>query len=309
MKILLTGSSGLVGSAIKRNLVQNGVYEVIAPSSKELDLLQSELTSEYIRRNKPDLIIAAAALVGGINANLVRPMDFLIRNLEMQSNLIGSATLHGIRRLIFISSSCVYQKSQKPLVEEDFLMGPPDENTRAYGIAKIAGMELIRVARLASNVNFTSIIPCNLYGPHDNFNTERSHVIPALLRKFHDAKVTNSPAVEVWGSPEVRREFMHSYDLANAVKELINTEEWQWAYNSGTGIPTSIGELASTIAEIVGYRGTIFFNNRKPRGIEAKLLDSSRLRLTGWNPVISLRNGLLDTYRWMLSNLSTLRDI
>ena len=301
MTILVAGKTGLVGSAILRGLNKAG-KTAVGINSKDLDLLDRKKTFEYIQELKPSLIIDAAARVGGIGANSNFPVDFLSKNLQIQCNLMDAAHVAKVEKFVFLGSSCIYPKfATQPLNEKSLLTGELEESNSAYAIAKIAGIELIKSYRKQFGHNWISLMPTNLYGPYDNFDLENSHVLPALIRKFIDAKNTKSETVTLWGSGTPLRDFMHVDDLSEAVifcSEKFNENEH---INIGSGQEISINNLAVLISNIVGFTGKIEWDKSRLDGTPRKVLDVSKLEAYGWTPKISLENGIRDTVNWYQS--------
>ena len=301
MTILVAGKTGLVGSAILRGLNKAG-KTAVGINSKDLDLLDRKKTFEYIQDLKPSLIIDAAARVGGIGANSNFPVDFLSENLQIQCNLMDAAHVAKVEKFVFLGSSCIYPKfATQPLNEKSLLTGELEESNSAYAIAKIAGIELIKSYRKQFGHNWISLMPTNLYGPYDNFDLENSHVLPALIRKFIDAKNTKSETVTLWGSGTPLRDFMHVDDLSEAVifcSEKFNENEH---INIGSGQEISINNLAVLISNIVGFTGKIEWDKSRLDGTPRKVLDISKLEAYGWTPKISLENGIRDTVNWYQS--------
>jgi len=298
-KIYVAGHTGLVGSAIYRKLKSEGYTNIITKTHKELDLTNQAKTQEFFENEKPEYVFLAAAKVGGIQANNTYPADFAYVNLMIESNVIKASYDYGVKKLLLLGSSCIYPKlSSQPIKEEYLLTGPLEPTNEAYAIAKIAGLKMCQYFYRQYGTNFISVMPTNLYGPNDNFDLETSHVLPALIRKFHEAKINNSPYVEVWGTGTPKREFLHVDDLADAVIYLMNNYDENEPINIGTGEDISINELAELIKEIVGYEGEIRFDTTKPDGTPRKLLDVSRLHSTGWKHKIDLREGIKQTYEW-----------
>ncbi len=300
----------MVGSAIVRELKQKGYYRILTRTHAELDLTDQAAVGQFFQIEKPDQVYLAAAKVGGIYANNSYPANFIYDNLMIQNNVIHQAFLHGVRKLLFLGSSCIYPKNApQPMTEEVLLTGKLEPTNEAYAIAKIAGIKMCesynRQYRDSHKVDYRSLMPTNLYGPGDNYHPENSHVIPALIRRFHEAKLANSSFVSIWGSGRPSREFLHVDDLACAsifVMNLLSSQydllikPMQSHLNVGFGSDVTIRELAKMIAEVVEYRGNIIFDTSKPDGTEKKLLDSSRLRSLGWSPSIQLQEGLMKTY-------------
>ena len=298
-KIYVAGHRGLVGSAIMRKLQQEGYTNIITKTHKELDLTNQAQTQEFFKKEKPEYVFLAAAKVGGIHANNTYPADFAYINIMIESNVIKASYDYGVKKLLFLGSSCIYPKlCPQPIKEEYLLTGPLEKTNEAYAIAKIAGLKMCQYFNRQYGTNYISVMPTNLYGPNDNFDLETSHVLPALIRKFHEAKINNKPYVEVWGTGTPRREFLHVDDLADAVIYLMNNYDENEPLNIGTGKDITIKELAELIKEIVGYEGEIKFDTTKPDGTPRKLLDVSRLHATGWKHKIELREGIKQTYEW-----------
>ncbi len=297
-KIWVAGGSGMAGSAIVRKLMERGYSNIIGLRSRELDLRRQQETEAYIVQESPDCVILAAARVGGIQANMNSPVEFLYDNLAIQNHVIYSAAKHGVRRLIFLASSCVYPRlSPQPMREEYLLDGKPEPTNEGYALAKIAGLKLCEFINQQYGYAYISVMPCNLYGPGDNFDPIRSHVVPALIRKVHEAKITNAQHITLWGTGKARREVMYSDDLADACVFLLeNAYSDSQFLNVGTGIDMTIQELAEIIMDVVGYRGELRFDSSKPDGMPRKVLDVSRINALGWQAKTSLRLGLEKTY-------------
>ncbi|MCH1505870.1 MAG: GDP-L-fucose synthase [Verrucomicrobiales bacterium] len=295
--ILLTGGRGMVGRALTRALRKAGNQSILSPTRAELDLCNQAAVESYIGEACPDIIIIAAAKVGGIYANSTYPADFLYDNLAIAANTIHAAHKAGVKRLLFLGSSCIYpREAPQPIPEDSLLSGPLEQTNEPYAVAKIAGLKLCQAYREQYGVLYHSAMPTNLYGPGDNYHPENSHVIPGLIRRFHEAKENGAPEVEVWGTGKVLREFLHVEDLAAAclhVLSLADPPDW---INIGSGIDQSIGDLAQAVKEAVGYEGKLTFDTSKPDGTPRKLLDSTRIQDSGWNPAISLQDGLKTTY-------------
>ena len=301
-RVFVAGHSGLVGSAVCRRLEANGVEPVIM-SRAELDLTDQRAVSDWFGSSAIDEVYLAAAHVGGIHANDTYPADFIRNNLTIQSNVIHSAWTHGVRKLLFLGSSCIYPKdAPQPMREESLLTGPLEPTNQWYAVAKIAGIKMCQAYRKQYGFDAISVMPTNLYGPGDNFDLENSHVLPALLRKFHEAKLSGSDSVEVWGSGSPRREFLHVDDLADACVFLMRDYSSPEIVNVGWGKDISIAELAQLIAGVVGFEGRLEFDNSKPDGTLRKLLDTSRLTSLGWQPTIALCDGIAETYYWYRLN-------
>jgi GDP-L-fucose synthase len=298
-KIYLAGHAGMAGSAIYRKLKNEGYTNIVTRTHKELDLTNQQQTQDFFQKERPEYVILAAAKVGGIKAHMTYPADFAYINIMIESNVIKASYNCGVKRLLFLGSSCIYPRlCPQPIKEEYLLTGPLEPTNEAYAIAKIAGLKMCQYFNSQYGTNFISVTLSNLYGPNDNFDLETSSVLPALLRKFHEAKTNKQPYVEVWGTGNQRREFLHVDDLADAVLHLMNNYKENEPMNVGTGEDISIKELAELIKEIVGYEGEIRFDTTKPDGILRRLLDVSRLHSTGWKHKIDLREGIQNTYEW-----------
>jgi GDP-L-fucose synthase len=296
-KIFVAGHRGMVGSAIVRKLQAEGYSNIVLRTSKELDLRNQTAVENFFASEKPEYVFLAAAKVGGIMANNTYRADFLYENLMIESNVIHQSYVHKVKKLLFLGSSCIYPKlAPQPLKEEHLLSGYLEETNEPYAIAKIAGIKLCESYRRQYGCNFISAMPTNLYGPNDNYDLEKSHVIPALIRKFHEAKVNNSPSVEVWGSGKPLREFMHVDDLADACLFLMDKYNEEGFINIGTGEEVSIAELAKIVKNVVNVSSEIEFNASKPDGTPRKLMDSTRLNNSGWRSKISLKEGLKQVY-------------
>ncbi|WP_298827215.1 GDP-L-fucose synthase [uncultured Planococcus sp.] len=303
-KIYVAGHRGLVGSAIMRNLQENGYTNLVFRTSKELDLTMRNQVDAFFEEEQPDYVFLAAAKVGGIVANNDYPADFIRDNLMIQTNVIDAAHQHNVKKLLFLGSTCIYPKlAAQPMREDSLLTGELEPTNEAYAIAKIAGIKMCQAYNRQHGTNFISIMPTNLYGPHDNFDLNSSHVLPALIRKFHEAKLNNAPTVEVWGTGTPRREFLYSDDLADAAIYLMNTYSGNDLVNIGMGRDISIKELAEKIGKTIGYDGEIVFNTSKPDGAPRKLVDVSRLKSLGWEAKIPLDEGLEMAYQWFLENI------
>jgi GDP-L-fucose synthase len=301
--IFLAGHRGMVGSAIHRKLRELGIEGVITRTRAELDLRDQAAVDAFFDAERPRVVILAAALVGGILANAERPADFLLDNLQIATNVIHASHRSGVRKLLNLGSSCIYPKhAPQPMREEHLLTGPLEPTNRAYAIAKIAAIELCDAYRAQHGDDFVSAMPTNLYGPNDNFDLRSSHVLPALLRKTHEAKARGEDAVEVWGSGRPRREFLHVDDLAEASVFLLENVSEPGPINVGTGRDLTIRELAETIADVVGFEGALRFDPSKPDGTPRKLMDVRRLASLGWSARIGLREGIEATYGWYLAN-------
>lgn len=300
-KIYVAGHRGLVGSAIVRNLEERGYTNIIYRTHKELDLTRQVEVEKFFEEEKPEYVFLAAAKVGGIHANNTRPAEFIYDNLMIESNIIHSAYKFGIKKLLFLGSSCIYPKfANQPIKEEYLLTGELEPTNEAYAIAKITGIELCKFYRRQYGCDFISAMPTNLYGINDNFDLETSHVLPALIRKVHEAKINNQEEVVMWGTGKPLREFMYVDDLADALVHLMLNYSDEIHVNMGTGKDLSIGELAQIVKEVVGYEGKIVNDLTKPDGTPRKLLDVSRLEATGWRYKIELREGIEKVYKWYL---------
>jgi len=304
-RIFVAGHGGLVGSAIVRQLKKSGYLNLILTTHAELDLRNQAAVSRFFARQRPEFVFLAAAKVGGILANSTRPAEFLYDNLAIQSNVIHAAWQHGTRKLVFLGSSCIYpQLAPQPIKEEYLLTGPLEPTNEAYAIAKIAGLKLAAAYREQYGFPAVSLMPTNLYGPGDNFDLEKSHVLPALIRRFHEAKIANAPSVTLWGTGTPRREFLHVDDLAAAACFVMENYEGG-PVNVGVGQDLTIVELARKVARIVGYEGAIRFDPSRPDGTPRKLLDVSRIHALGWRARISFDEGIAATYEWYCANADT----
>ena len=297
-KIYIAGHRGMVGSAIHRRLQKEGFSNFVLRTSKELDLRNQQAVADYFAAEKPDYVFLAAAKVGGIVANNTYRADFLYDNLMIQSNIIHQAYVNGVTKLLFLGSSCIYPKlAPQPLKEEYLLTGPLESTNEPYAIAKIAGIKMCDAYRNQYGCNFISVMPTNLYGPNDNYDLANSHVLPALIRKFHEAKERGDSEVVVWGSGNPKREFLHADDLADACVFLMETYNEPGLINIGTGKDISIKELAELVKAITGFEGQIVFDASKPDGTPRKLMDVSKLTAKGWTASISLQEGIAQTYQ------------
>lgn len=302
-KIYLAGHRGLVGSAIHRKLKKEGYTNIITKTHKELDLTNQKETREFFEKEKPEYVFLAAAKVGGIYANDTYPADFIYINQMIQNNVIKASYDNKVKKLLFLGSSCIYPKmSPQPIKEEYLLTGELEKTNEAYAIAKISGLKMTEFFNKQYGTNYISVMPTNLYGPNDNFDLKTSHVLPALIRKIHEAKENNSEYVEIWGTGKPMREFLHVDDLADAVVYLMNNYNENKPINIGTGKDITIKELAELIKDVVGYQGELKFDTSKPDGTPRKLLDVSRLYNAGWKHKISLREGIENTYEWFKEN-------
>ena len=296
-KIYIAGHNGMVGSSIVRVLEKNGYSNLLEIDRSELDLMNQKEVKDFLKNEKPDLVIIAAAKVGGILANNQYKAEFLHDNLQIQNNLIDGAHLADVDDLVFLGSSCIYPKfCQQPIKEEFLLTGELEPTNEPYAIAKIAGLKMCQFYKEQYSRNYFSVMPCNLYGSNDNYDLENSHVLPALLRKIHEAKLNDSEKVEIWGTGNPRREFLHVDDLAKAVLFLIENKFQGNLINIGSGTDLTIKELANLIIDIIGFSGFLDFDSSKPDGTPKKLLDVSKIKSMGWSPEICLEDGLKNTY-------------
>ncbi|OPA80466.1 GDP-fucose synthetase [Paenibacillus selenitireducens] len=301
--IYVAGHKGLVGSAILRALQKQGYKNLVVRTSSELDLRNKEQVDQFFERNQIDYVFLAAAKVGGIVANNVYPADFIRDNLMIQTHVIDAAYRHGIKKLLFLGSTCIYPKfAEQPLKEEYLLTGALEPTNEAYAVAKIAGITMCQSYNRQYGTKYISVMPTNLYGENDNFDLHTSHVLPALIRKFHEAKISSTPYVEVWGTGTPRREFLYADDLADACLFLMHSYEGNEIVNVGVGDDITIGELAYKIKDVVGYTGQIQFDTSKPDGTPRKLVDVTKLHGLGWRAETSLDVGLTKAYQWFLSN-------
>jgi GDP-L-fucose synthase len=306
-RIWVAGHTGMVGSATARRLASEKCEILTVPHSV-LDLRDQAGVFDWMRRERPDVVVVAAATVGGIYANSTRPADFIYDNLAIETNIIHAAFREAVEKLLFLGSACIYPRdAAQPMREEALLTGPLEPTNEWYAIAKIAGIKLCQAYRRQHGRDFISAQPNNLYGPGDNFDLEGSHVIPALIRKAHDAKTTGAKSFEIWGSGRPKREFLHVDDLADALVHLLKHFSHEVPLNIGTGEELTIAELAHTVAEVVGFSGELTFDGSKPDGSPRKLLDDRRMKALGWRASISLRDGLSSTYRWFLEHESVRR--
>lgn len=303
-KIYVAGHGGLVGSAILGRLQADGFTNLLTRTSRELDLTRQADVEAFFEGERPEYIFLAAARVGGIMANDACPAEFIRDNLMIQANVIHSAYLTGVRKLLFLGSSCIYPKfAPQPMKEEYLLDGKLEPTNEPYAVAKIAGIKMCQAYGRQYGANFISVMPTNLYGPNDNFDLETSHVLPALIRRFHEAKAGGRRAVAIWGTGKPRREFLHVDDLAEACVFLMKKYDNPDIINIGAGEDITIGDLAALVRDVVGYEGDILYDGSRPDGTPRKLLDVSRLRNLGWKPKIGLREGIAMTYEWFLQNV------
>lgn len=307
-RIFVAGHNGLAGSAILRRLQAEGFNNLVLRSRQELDLIDQAAVERFFELEKPEYVFLAAAKVGGIHANSIYPAEFLRDNLVVQTNVIHSAWKHGTVKLAFLGSSCIYPKhAAQPMAETELLTGPLESTNEWYAIAKIAGIKQCQAYRRQYGFNAISLMPTNLYGPGDNFHLENSHVLPALIRKFHEARIAGSPEVVMWGTGTPKREFLHVDDLADAVVFLMQNYDSEDIVNIGVGEDVSISELAHIVADVVGYSGRIVNDLTKPDGTPRKLMEVSRLHALGWKASIPLRQGIAGTYQWFLQQQNRFR--
>src|SRR6266516_3325662 len=304
-KIFVAGHRGMVGSALTRALEAAGFANLIKRDRSELDLDEPAAVAKFFANEKPEVVIFAAAKVGGIKANNDYPVEFLLENLRVQNNVIAAAHENGARKLLFLGSSCIYPKlAPQPIPESALLTGPFEPTNEAYAIAKIAGVKLCQAFSREHGANFISAMPTNLYGPNDNFDLETSHVLAALMRKAHEAKTRKARELIVWGTGKPRREFLHVDDLASACLLLLEKYDSPEIINVGCGEDISIRELAELVCEVVGFDGELAWDTTKPDGTPRKLLDVSKIRALGWKPAIPLRDGIKRTYNWFVANFA-----
>lgn len=316
-KIFIAGHRGMVGAAIVRRLTELGQDNIITRTRSELDLLDQAAVRGFIKNESIDQIYLAAAKVGGIHANNTYPAEFLYENLMIEANIIHSAHLADVQKILFLGSSCIYPKmAAQPMREDALLTGELEPTNAPYAIAKISGIKLCESYNRQYGRDYRSVMPTNLYGPGDNFHPENSHVIPALMRRIHQAKNNNDPSVTIWGSGTPKREFLHVDDMANASVHIMNLEKTKLDMlveprlshiNVGTGVDCTIAELANTLCAVIGYKGTLIFDSSKPDGTPRKLLDISKLSSTGWQVGFDLQAGLKDAYEWFLHNIDHIR--
>lgn len=301
-RVYVAGHRGLVGSAIWRSLQQQGFKNLIGRTRQELDLLDAAAVRSFFAETKPEFVFVAAAKVGGIHANSTLPADFLFENLQIQNNLIHTAAQAGARKLLFLGSSCIYPKlAPQPLKEEYLLSGPLEPTNEWYAVAKIAGIKLCQACRRQHGSDFISVMPTNMYGPNDNYDLNNSHVLPALIRKFHEAKIRNAAEVICWGTGSPLREFLYADDLGDACVFLMQNYSEEQFINAGSGVEISIRQLAELVGRIVGYTGKIAWDTTKPDGTPRKLMDNSRIAALGWKPKVDLDTGIRLAYQDFLS--------
>ena len=309
-KIYIAGHNGMVGSAIWRVLLSKGYTNLLGASSKVLDLRNQEAVADFISKEKPDVIIDAAAKVGGILANATFPYQFLMENMQIQNNLISCAHELGVLKFIFLGSSCIYPKMAPQPLKEDFLLtGTLEPTNEWYALAKITGVKACQAIRNQFDKDFVSLMPTNLYGTHDNFDLNSSHVLPAMIRKFHEAKQKNHAPVSLWGSGTPMREFLFVDDMAAAVVFALENKLPDYLYNVGTGEDLTIKELATTIQQIIGHQGEIIWDASKPDGTPRKLMDVSKMHALGWKHQVNLEKGIQMTYDWFLENADRFKEV
>jgi len=302
--IFVAGHRGLVGSAVVRDLQANGCEKIITKTRAELDLTKAEDVRRFFQKEKPDMVVLAAARVGGIKANNDFPVEFMLDNLKIQNNVIESSFESGVDKLLFLGSSCIYPKfAPQPIPESALMTGPLEPTNEPYALAKIAGIRLCQSYAREYGCNYISVMPTNMYGPEDNFDLQSSHVLPALLRKVHEAKATGAKEVRVWGSGNPRREFLHVDDMARACRFLLEKYDSPEIVNVGCGEDVTIRELVELICDVVGFQGELAFDASQPDGTPRKLLDVTRIKSLGWEPQIPLRVGIEQTYLWYLQSL------
>jgi GDP-L-fucose synthase len=301
--VFVAGHRGLVGSAVVRHLQGRSGIELFTRTRKELDLRDRAAVEQFLKDAKPEVVVIAAAKVGGIQANYEYPVEFLLENLQIQNSLIAGSFLAGVKKVLFLGSSCIYPRlAPQPISEDTLLTGPLEKTNEPYALAKIAGIKLCQSYARQYGANFISAMPTNIYGPNDNFDLQNSHVLAALLRKAHEAKVSGQSSIVVWGTGTPRREFLYSDDLAEAIEFLLEHYDSPEIINVGCGQDVTIRELAELVCDVVGFSGTLEFDKTKPDGTPRKLLDLTRLTKLGWQPKISLREGIKSTYEWFLKN-------
>jgi GDP-L-fucose synthase len=306
--VYVAGHKGLVGSALLRHLKKNGYRNILVRTRQELDLRQSDAVRNFFSQAKPEAVVVAAAKVGGIKANSDYPVEFLLENLQIQNNLIAASFEFGVKKLLFLGSSCVYPKlAPQPIHEESLLAGPLEPTNEPYAIAKIAGIKLCQAYAQQYGMDFICAMPTNIYGPGDNFDLEKSHVLAALIRKVHEAKLRNQREVTIWGTGTPRREFLHADDLADALGFLLENYDSSEIINVGCGEDLTIRELVEIVAQVIGFEIDLVFDTTKPDGTPKKLLDTTRLQALGWKPQISLNDGIRQTYQWFLESSAQLR--
>ncbi len=307
-KIYVAGHRGLVGSAICRSLERSGYTNVIGRTHKELDLTNQAAVNEFFEKERPDVVVLAAAKVGGINANNTTPAEFAYINMQIQCNVINCAHQYKVKKLLFLGSTCIYPRmAPQPIPEDALLTGPLEETNEAYAIAKISGLEMCKFYKRQYGDNFISCMPTNLYGPHDNYDLQGSHVMPAMIRKFHDAKVNGAKSVELWGTGTPLREFLYVDDMADACVFLLENYDGEQHVNIGTGVEVTIKELAETVKKVVGYEGEIVWNTDMPDGTPRKLTDVTKLHNLGFKHKVDLDEGVELAYQWFKDNVDNAR--
>ena len=307
-KIFVAGHRGLVGSAIVRNLEPKGYTNIVKRTHKELDLTNQAAVYDFFEQEKPDVVVLAAAKVGGINANNTTPAEFAYVNMQIQCNVINAAHENHVKKLLFLGSTCIYPRmAPQPIPEDALLTGPLEVTNEAYAIAKISGLEMCKFYKRQYGDDFISCMPTNLYGPHDNYDLSGSHVMPAMIRKFHDAKVSGAKSVELWGTGSPLREFLYVDDMADACVFLLENYSGEQHVNIGTGKEVTIKELAETVKKTVGYEGEIVWNTDMPDGTPRKLTDVTKLHNLGWNHKVDLEEGVKLAYEWFKENVDTAR--
>lgn len=316
-RVFVAGHKGMVGSAIVRRLLRDGNYDIVTRSRNEVDLLDQNAVREFLISEQVDEVYLAAAKVGGIHANNAFPAEFIYENLMIECNVVHAAHQAGVQKLLFLGSSCIYPKfAEQPMKEDALLTGTLEPTNEPYAIAKIAGIKLCESYNRQYGRDYRSVMPTNLYGPNDNFHPENSHVIPALIRRFHESVQAGNPEVVIWGSGKPMREFLHVDDMADASVHVMNLESGSYHANTqpmlshinvGTGVDCTIRELAETIARVTGFEGRLVFDSSKPDGTPRKLMDVSRLAALGWRASISLEDGLASTYKWFMNNCDVVR--
>lgn len=307
-KIYVAGHRGLVGSAIVRNLQAKGYTNIIGRTHKELDLTNQAMVTEFFETEKPDIVVLAAAKVGGINANNTTPADFAYENLQIQCNVINCCHKYHVKKLLFLGSTCIYPRmAPQPIPEDALLTGPLEETNEAYAIAKISGLEMCKFYMRQYGDKFISCMPTNLYGPHDNYDLQGSHVMPAMIRKFHEAKVSGAPSVELWGTGTPLREFLYVDDMADACVFLLENYDGEQHVNIGTGKEVTIKELAETVKKVVGFEGEIVWNEDMPDGTPRKLTNVDKLHGLGWMHKVELEEGVKLAYQWFKDNVENAR--
>jgi GDP-L-fucose synthase len=307
-RIFVAGHRGLVGSAIARALAARGYTNILTATRQQLDLREQTAVRDWFAAQRPEYVFVASAKVGGIHANNTYPAEFLYDNLVIETNVIDSAWRHGVRKLLFLGSTCIYPRlAPQPISEDALLTGPLEPTNEWYAVAKIAGIKLCQAYRRQYGCNFIAAMPTNLYGPGDNFDLQNSHVLPALIRKCHEARLRGAPELVVWGTGQPRREFLHVDDCADACLHLMAVHDGEDFVNIGVGEDVSIAALAELVKDVVGFKGAIVYDTSKPDGTPRKLVDVTRIRALGWQARIGLEEGVRSTYRWFLENLGDAR--